>query len=120
MQVFIEAAEQDDGGATSDLCTWLRQDSDVRQYASINLTPSAGHPGAMGAVEIINLVVGQGLTALNLALSYASWRMTRPTAPPITFTVGDTSITVSDGSEQSLRRIVELLERGEPQRRTVR
>ncbi|MER5531386.1 hypothetical protein ABT075_43565 [Streptomyces sp. NPDC002677] len=107
-----------DGGqdAVRDLYRWLREDPDVRRSATPTLVPApdaAGQrPGtAMGAVEIIELVLGQGFSALNLALAYAAWRGQRPTAPPIVIQLGDgRSVTVHDGSAETVRRIVAALE----------
>ncbi|MEU9314099.1 hypothetical protein [Streptomyces sp. NPDC048256] len=44
-------------------------------------------PRHMGTVEVIDTFLGQGSSALNLAMSYAAWRAARPAAPPITITV---------------------------------
>ncbi|MFD3588556.1 hypothetical protein [Streptomyces sp. NPDC058683] len=114
-----------DGGqdAVRDLYRWLREDPDVRRSARPALVsaPDAAEqrPGtAMGAVEIIELVLGQGFSALNLALAYAAWRGQRPAAPPIVIQLGDgRSVTVHDGSAETVRRIVAALEEpaGRPQ-----
>lgn len=109
MHIRIETMADDDRGAVSDLHQWLRQDADVRRHAVVELVPPQQTDGTMGAVEIISMVLGQGFTALNLALSYASWRTARPAAPPITITVNGGSITVEDASQETIRRIVEVL-----------
>jgi hypothetical protein len=109
MHIRIETMTGDDHEAVSDLYRWLRQDADVRRHAVVELVPQQQPGGTMGAVEIINMVLGQGFTALNLALSYASWRTARPAAPPITITVTGGSITVEDASQETIRRIVEAL-----------
>ena len=109
MLVCIDVVVDDDE-PLRDLFRWLREDPDVANYAAIALAPSVPADGTMGAVEIINLVVGQGFTALNLALSYASWRAARPEAPTVVIRVGDASLAVADESAESLRDIVTLLE----------
>ncbi|MFJ9631654.1 hypothetical protein ACIRU8_28500 [Streptomyces sp. NPDC101175] len=106
----------DDDEPLRDLFRWLREDPDVANYAAIALAPSVPAAGTMGAVEIINLVVGQGFTALNLALSYASWRAARPEAPTVVIRVGDSSLLVTDDSAETLRDIVTLLEAQSSQR----
>ncbi|MEO3977858.1 hypothetical protein [Streptomyces sp. CAU 1734] len=108
MEIRISVAAEHGTRAVADLHRWLRRDADVRRHAEIRLDalPPAG---AMGAVEIVSLVLGQGFAALNLALAYASWRTARPAAPPVTITAGGVSVTVPDASEESVRRIVELL-----------
>ncbi|MGW4907590.1 effector-associated constant component EACC1 [Streptomyces sp. NPDC004270] len=120
MRVLIAttAATAADGGqdAVRDLYRWLREDPDVRRSATPTLVPvpdaAEQRPGtAMGAVEIIELVLGQGFSALNLALAYAAWRGQRPAAPPIVIQLGEgRSVTVHDGSAETVRRIVAALE----------
>ncbi|MEU9385867.1 hypothetical protein AB0D38_35095 [Streptomyces sp. NPDC048279] len=107
-----------DGGqdAVRDLYRWLREDPDARRAATPALVPAPDAPTpppgtAMGAVEIIELVLGQGFSALNLALAYAAWRGQRPAAPLIVIQLGDgRSVTVQDGSAETVRRIVAALE----------
>ncbi|MEU9158469.1 hypothetical protein AB0D59_50100 [Streptomyces sp. NPDC048417] len=123
MRVLIATTADGGQDAVRDLYRWLREDPDVRRSATPTLVPApdaAGeHPGtAMGAVEIIDLVLGQGFSALNLALAYAAWRGQRPAAPPIVIQLGDgRSVTVHDGSAETVRRIVAALEEptGHPQ-----
>ncbi|MER6206584.1 effector-associated constant component EACC1 [Streptomyces sp. NPDC001642] len=110
MHIVIESVAQDDRGTISDLYRWLGQDPEVRRYVTATLDSRPESPTAMGAVEVINLVLGQGFTALNLALAYASWRNARPAAPPITITVGIESITVQDASEETVRCLAEALQ----------
>ncbi|MEU9603398.1 hypothetical protein [Streptomyces sp. NPDC048057] len=103
-------AEPDDGVLTTlDLYTWLRRDPDVRDHSRLSLDASDPSGETMGAVEVINLVLGQTFTALNLALSYANWRAARPTAPAISLTVDGRSLALQGVSEETLSRIVDLL-----------
>ncbi|WP_438483864.1 effector-associated constant component EACC1 [Streptomyces sp. S186] len=115
MAIRISTAADDDGGvALRDLYGWLRQDPDVRNHADLSLEAAQQSPGTMGALDVVNMVLGQGFSALNLALSYAAWRAARPTAPAITLTVNGVSITVRDGSEETVRRIVRELSTDDP------
>lgn len=109
MQVQIKVAEDDGGTALIDLYRWLRQDDDLRRHAGVRLRPPRQTGGFMGTLEVIDLVLNQGIAAANLALAYATWRAGRPASPPVTITVDGMSVTVTDGSEESVRRIVELL-----------
>jgi hypothetical protein len=106
VKVRIAVAESGQEAALIDLYRWLRRDPDVHRHAAVGLAPSAPGSGTMGAVEVIELIVGQGLTALNLALAYAAWRRTRHSAPPVTIHVNGGSLTVQDASEETIRRIV--------------
>ncbi|OKJ90725.1 hypothetical protein AMK31_03140 [Streptomyces sp. TSRI0107] len=106
VRIAVAGAESGQGAALIDLYRWLRRDPDVHRHAAVGLAPSAPGSGTMGAVDVIELVVGQGLTALNLALAYAAWRRTRHSAPPLTIHVNGGSLTVHDASEETVRRIV--------------
>ncbi|MFD4142815.1 MULTISPECIES: hypothetical protein [unclassified Streptomyces] len=108
MHITVEVDDDPDGRTTVDLYRWLRSDSDLRRTADVALR-TRGVSGAMGAVEIINIVLTQGIAALNLAVTYASWRVARPAAPAVTIDFPGGSITVRDGGEETVRRIVEAL-----------
>ncbi|MFF5001545.1 hypothetical protein ACFY3G_01845 [Streptomyces phaeochromogenes] len=112
MQVQVKVAEDDGGATLTDLYRWFRQDSDLRRHADVRLRPPRQTGGFMGGLEVIDLVLSQGFAAANLALAYATWRAGRPAAPPVTITVDGVSVTVRDGSEESVRQIVELLRSG--------
>ncbi|MGW2063488.1 effector-associated constant component EACC1 [Streptomyces sp. NPDC001937] len=111
MRIQIEVGADDD--LVRDLYQWLREDPDVRRYVKLELTAASQPVGAMGAVEIINMVMGQGFTALNLALSYAAWKSARPTAPPVTVHVSGGSFTLNDASEETMRHLVQALQSAE-------
>lgn len=116
MYIRIGISGDDRESALIDLYRWLLRDADVSRHATVGLSADAPGGGTMGAIDVINLVVGQGLTALNLALSYAAWRNARPSTPAVTITVDGRSITVHDASEETVRRIVaELASLDEPQ-----
>ncbi|MEV6671398.1 hypothetical protein [Streptomyces sp. NPDC051162] len=110
MRIRINATTDDERRAVADLYEWLRQDPEVRRGATVERVRPWRSGGAMGTVEIINVIVSQGFTALNLALSYASWRTARPAAPPIVINVAGRSIVAQDSSDETVRRLVEALE----------
>ena len=84
----------------------------MQRHAALSLGPArTDDTTTMGTVEIINMVVGQTFTALNLALSYATWRAARRTAPSVTITVDGRSATVQGDSDEAVRLIVDLLDR---------
>ncbi|MFJ9847897.1 hypothetical protein [Streptomyces sp. NPDC101150] len=110
LRVEIGVAADDADLAILDLYRWLRQDPDVRDHAELNLGPPRAGDGTMGAVEVIDLVLGQGFAAVNLALACAAWRAARPAAPAITLTANGTSITVRGNCDDAtLQRIVAAL-----------
>ncbi|MFD7505619.1 hypothetical protein [Streptomyces sp. NPDC059850] len=102
------SAEADDGDlAIHDLYRWLRRDSDVRAHAELNLLPSRNG----GPLAVIDLVVSQGLGALNLALSYAAWRAARPTAPAVLIAANGRSIAVRGECDAgTVRTFLEAME----------
>jgi hypothetical protein len=114
VRITIGSAEQDDTGvAVADLYGWLRSDPEFRREVRALRLQSRGVPGAMGATDVIELVLGQAIAALNLAVAYATWRTARPSAPAVTITFPGGTLTVHDGSEETVRRIVEALRTAE-------
>jgi hypothetical protein len=103
------AGQEEDCDTVADLYRWLRQDDDLRQQTKIELTAAAGPAGAMGTVDVIELVLGQGFSALNLALAYAAWRHARRTPAPVTLIVLGEPHTLEDGSEETVQRIAVAL-----------
>ena len=64
---------------------WLVGEPGIVQ-SEIGLS-TAGRPGELsGAVEIISLVLGTGLSVAQLLLAVSNWRRTRPAAPAIILT----------------------------------
>ncbi|MFK4070254.1 hypothetical protein [Streptomyces sp. NPDC029674] len=113
--VQIRLDESGAGGgecATLDLYTWLRQTADVRDHADIGLRPARqdGDAATMGTVDIIDVLLGHGIAALNLAVAYAAWRTARPSAPAVTVTTGRGSVTVHGASDDEIRRITAVLQ----------
>ncbi|MFE7130975.1 hypothetical protein ACFVIM_08955 [Streptomyces sp. NPDC057638] len=113
--MHVQFAVTDDGDHDTvtavDLHRWFHEDAELDRYAEIRLDAGAAPAGAMGAAEIVDVVLGHGIALGNLVLSYAAWRVARPHKPPVTITVtaNGTSVTVSDASEESVRGILELL-----------
>ncbi|MFD6327719.1 hypothetical protein ACFWOL_34015 [Streptomyces sp. NPDC058442] len=110
MRVQVSIETGDSGTVITDLYRWLRQDDQLRRHAEVRLLPPRQTGGFMNAVEIIELVVGQGVAVANFAVAYAVWRQGRAATEPVTITVGEASVTVTDGSEEAIRRIVDLLQ----------
>ncbi|MDC0771720.1 effector-associated constant component EACC1 [Streptomyces sp. HD] len=102
------AVQEEDHDTLTDLYRWLRQDPDLRQHAKIELNPAVA-AGAMGTVDVIDLILSQGFSALNLALSYSAWRHARRAPAPVTLIVTGEPLTLADGSEETVQRIAEAL-----------
>lgn len=113
LRVEIKADAKDADHTTLDLYRWLEQDPDVRDHAVLGRRSS--HPGAgtMGSVEIIDLVLGQGIALANFALSYCAWRTARPAAPAITITGNGRTVTLEGSCDaETVRRLLESLDTG--------
>lgn len=109
MRVWISIAADDDGTALTDLHRRLTQDDDLRRHARPRLRPTRQTGGSLGSVEVVEPIIGQTIALANLAVAYATWRRSRTTRAPVTITANGISLTVHDGSEESVRQITELL-----------
>ncbi|MFJ1744864.1 hypothetical protein ACIOJD_01280 [Streptomyces sp. NPDC088116] len=116
MQVDIIVDGEGSDEFLTSLYRWLAQDPDVRYQARVSLSPRQTGPGEMGgALEVINAVVTNGIALGGLAVACATWRAARPAAPAVRIQRGEVTITVEDGSPDTVNRIVEALERHEPE-----
>ncbi|MFI0512326.1 hypothetical protein ACH3Y9_00035 [Streptomyces sp. WSLK1-5] len=108
MRVVIAAPEHEDGQLLVDeLHDWFVGDTELHRAAEIRRVP-VDSTGTMGALDVIEVVVGQGVAVLNLAVAYASWRSTRPTPPAVTVILPG-GRTVTDDGQEALERILAAL-----------
>ncbi|MGI5243455.1 effector-associated constant component EACC1 [Dactylosporangium sp. CA-139066] len=89
LQIHLEAVGDQpspDVDTLLSLQRWLVGEPDVVQ-SEIGLSTAAPRPGELGgAVEIISLVLGTGLSVGQLLLAVSNWRRTRPVAPAVILT----------------------------------
>ncbi|ARF53871.1 effector-associated constant component EACC1 [Streptomyces gilvosporeus] len=105
--------ESDDRSLTS-LYRWLGRDPEVVRHAQVSLVPRQAQPGDMGdAFEVINAVVANAIALGGLVVACATWRGSRSAAPPVRIERDGVTITVEDGSPESVHRIVAALARGD-------
>ena len=64
-----------------------------------------------GAFEVINAVVADGIALGGLVVACATWRSSRPAAPAVRIERDGVTITVEDGSPDTVNRIVDALGR---------
>ncbi|NYV78743.1 hypothetical protein HW445_31100 [Streptomyces sp. UH6] len=89
---------------------WLRQD---RQAAGPRVTrvEGRGRPDEMGtALDALQLVTGNAWSAAAFVVSVLTWRQTRPRPPRVTLRRGEVEVTLTDGTDDEIRRVVALLE----------
>ncbi|MGJ5828966.1 effector-associated constant component EACC1 [Streptomyces ossamyceticus] len=94
------------------LHAWLLLDRIVRRQASVEMgsssPPVSGQQGAV--LDLISLVLSNGISAASLGVSIASWRATRPQEPTITVERPDGSkVTITGSSRDEAQRLVEQL-----------
>lgn len=106
MLVRISAGE-DQGDTLHHFYHWLRRDEDVRREAEVRPGGPEEDPGAMGALEYIEVVC----TVVSVLLSaYSAWRTTRPSDPPLQLTVNGGTVVLGDTDPETLRRAAAQLE----------
>ncbi|MEU4506369.1 hypothetical protein [Streptomyces sp. NPDC024089] len=109
MQIKVDA--EGDDAAAHDLYYWLRQDRELRRHAKADLTQASEASDRMNAGETINMFVSNGLAAAGLLVNIVvAWRAARPSpSETVTFDRDGMTVTVHDTSEETLRRVVNLL-----------
>ena len=114
MQVRIGT---DQAAGTAELFEWLRADGDLSRSAEVRPGPSA--PGTQGALEIIDVVLGQATAISSLALAVEAWRRSRARPETITVTRADgATITLprdADGNAEIIREFLGVQDGGSDQ-----
>lgn len=111
MEIQITVDTQGDDAATHDLYYWLRQDRELRRHMEFELARASEAHDRMGAGEVINMFVSNGIAAASLLVNVVvAWRAGRPSRPgAVTFERDAMTVTVHDTSGDTLRRVAELL-----------
>lgn len=93
MQLTLAVDGDADGQETGTLRDWIRRDRSLRGRLS---TPAGTDtpPGAMGSLELLNVVVSNGIALGNLLLAVGAWRLSRPSPPSVRITVNGGEIVV--------------------------
>lgn len=114
MEIQITVDAQGDDVAAHDLYYWLRQDRDLQRHVEVELEQASEASDRMSAGEIINMFVSNGIAAASLLVNIVvAWRAARPSPPgAVTFERGGMTVTVHDASDETLRRVTELLASG--------
>jgi hypothetical protein len=70
----IRITGEDDEFALTELQSWLSQDPGT---AGLSVKPVTGPGPTMGALEALDIILGNGTDLANFALAYATWRATK-------------------------------------------
>lgn len=108
VQVRVEGDRQET--ELRSLHDWLRQEPAARR-ARVSLLEQPPPPGAMGSLlDVLQLVTGNGWSAASFVVSVMAWRQTRPRPPRTTVRRGGVEVTLAEGTEAEVQRLVALLE----------
>ncbi|WP_318654381.1 effector-associated constant component EACC1 [Streptomyces sp. WA6-1-16] len=107
LEVWVES----DARELRSLQGWLRSDPDVRRTAVSDVRGSGPRPGEMGsALDVLQLVTGNGWSAASFVLALVAWRQTRPQQPRVEIHRGDTVIVLTDCSPDEIERATRALD----------
>jgi membrane-associated two-gene conflict system component 1 (EACC1) len=112
VRLEIRVVDEDETPELRDFYRWLRDDEAGPDQIRLE-TRTGTVTGAMGGLEVIDLVLTQSVAVANLAMVYATWRRSRGRRPSAGFTFtrlsDGLSVTVEDGSDESVRRLLAVL-----------
>lgn len=109
--VRLEVRLESGAGELRSLQGWLRSDPDVRKSAVTEVRGSTPQPGEMGtALDVLQLVTGNGWSAASFVLALVAWRQTRPQQPRVEIRRGDTVIVLTDCTPEEIERATEALD----------
>jgi hypothetical protein len=64
------------------------------------------------AVEVIKLVTENGWSAASFVMAVVAWKRTRPQNPQITISHEDTTVSLTNCSDQEVERVIRILSEG--------
>ncbi|MFF1351354.1 hypothetical protein ACFVZJ_36250 [Streptomyces sp. NPDC058322] len=90
---------------------WLRSDPEVRRSATVEVRGTAPQPGEMGtAMDVLQLVTGNGWSAASFVLALVAWRQTRPQRGRLEIHRGDTVYVLTGHSDEEVERLIRALD----------
>ncbi|MEV7748474.1 effector-associated constant component EACC1 [Streptomyces griseorubiginosus] len=98
-------------GELRSLQGWLRADPEMRRSVTVDVHCGVPAPGEMGtALDVLELVTGNGWSAASFVLALVAWRQSRPQRPRVEIRRGGTVVVLTDCSEEEIERAVRSLE----------
>ncbi|MFF3467608.1 hypothetical protein [Streptomyces sp. NPDC002619] len=112
IQVRVDGVRQQEAELRS-LQGWLRREPAARGE-NVSLGGKAPEPGSMGQlIDVLELVTGNGWSAASFVLSLVAWRQTRPRPARVVIRRGDVEVSLAEGTDEEVRRIVAALEQAD-------
>lgn len=118
----IRILGEGDDFAVADLHDWLRRDPGTTDLPAEPICQEAqGSARAMGTLDALDIILGQGTDLASFAIAYATWRATRRTAEPDRagggarlLTHGSTTVDISNLTPAELSALLRRLESNGP------
>jgi hypothetical protein len=110
VQVRVQVAAEDGGPGVHSLFRWLSQDPDVTPV-ELRLV---GHDdqGALGALEVIDVVVSNVIALSSLLVAIATWRGARSPAAVTRIEHNGVSVHLASADTQDIERVLRQLTQG--------
>lgn len=99
----------DAGEFASSLYRWLAAEPELRAGTDLSLRPGRPGPGPghMGeALDIVNVVLTNGIALGSLVTAVASWRGSRPRPPQVRLERDGVVVTLQDSSPEAIERVL--------------
>ncbi len=109
MDVLVSVVDGSSDEARS-LDTWLAEDPAVRRYGRVRHGSGGRRPEDMGALDVLSVVVGSGLSLSQLLWLVVNWRASRPQPVLVRVQVAGRTVEVRTNRVEDVPRIVEELE----------
>lgn len=109
----VRISVEGDALSVADLRSWLGRDPGTRR---IPVTVESSARGEMSAFDVLEVALGNGIAAANLAVAVAAWRTARGAAlggRTVRLEHGGTTVSVTDASAEEIDRILRALREGD-------
>ncbi|MGW3007334.1 effector-associated constant component EACC1 [Streptomyces sp. NPDC001219] len=96
-------------GAVS-LYRWLVAEPELRGRARVSLGAEQPEPGHMGGgtLDLVNVVLANGIALGSLITAVATWRGSRPRPPQIRLERDGVVVTLQDASPEAVERVLRV------------
>ncbi|GAA1172890.1 hypothetical protein F4556_002083 [Kitasatospora gansuensis] len=108
---FGEGGSEDErADFAASLYRWLVAESELRGGAEVALRGGGMTPGQMGegALEIVNVVIANGIALGSLVTAVAAWRGSRSRPPQVRLERNGVVVTLQDASPEEVERILRV------------